>query len=211
MQRYRLMSIILLMLAAACTPMNQFFSHIQLTLTPEALFIPTATDSPTLIPANVELPQPCYFNWATRERPELSQQIETALEESGLTGVTVIASDYGENCITYETNVVQSFGAMETDFYITLSVEKTDLAIINAQAFKLMTVFKDIWSDDNPTGASSKMELTFVAENGEVMLSSDYDFLMGLVQQHPEGQNLLNDCSILETGPKTARLTCPRD
>lgn len=180
-----------------------------LTFTPSVTpAIPIVPTVPTLIPKDAPYPQPCYFNWARQERPELITQIEAELEKNGFTDVTVYASDYGENCISRETNTVQYFAAMTTEFSITIPVEQTELAAINARTFDLMTVFKDIWSDDNPTGGSSQLEFIFVSQSGEVTVLSNYDFLVGLLKEHPDGQNLLDDCTSLETGPNATRLTC---
>lgn len=75
-------------------------------------------------PAETEIVyQPsCYFNWARQPLPELSSQVQTALEEAGLTGVTARAEAYGENCYDSQTNEVIYFAALETDFRVTLDV-----------------------------------------------------------------------------------------
>jgi hypothetical protein len=53
------------------------------------------------------------------------------MEAAGLKDVTVRAEAYGENCYDSQTNEPVSFGAMETDFHITVKVadlaEKDDL------------------------------------------------------------------------------------
>jgi hypothetical protein len=205
--------------AATFTPVVTFTPALTFTptasLTPTASVTPTVTIEPpfaptvaTLISKDSSFPQPCFFNWATKERPELSAQIEAELEKSGFTEVTVKASDFGENCISSETNEVQYFAAMTTEFSLTIPVEQTALSAINTETFNLMTAFKELWSDDNPTGASSQMELIFVSESGDVTVLSNYEFLMGLLTQHSDGKNLLDGCPSLETGPKALRLTC---
>jgi hypothetical protein len=49
---------------------------------------------------------------------------------AGLRNVTVRAEAYGENCYDAQTDEVVSFGAMETDYYITVKV--ADLADRNS-------------------------------------------------------------------------------
>jgi hypothetical protein len=73
-----------------------------------------ATDTP--------VDQPCYFNWDTQPLPDLSAQVQAAMEAAGLKDITVRAEAYGENCYDSQTNEPVSFGAMETDFHITVKV-----------------------------------------------------------------------------------------
>jgi hypothetical protein len=63
----------------------------------------------------------CGWEWATQPLSYLSTQVKTALEKSGLTGVTVAAEAYGENCLT-SAGMVDHFATMETDFRITIQV-----------------------------------------------------------------------------------------
>jgi len=68
----------------------------------------------------------CYYNWATQPLPDLSRQVQQAMEKAGLKGIKASAEAYGENCFDSQTNEVVSFSAMETDFK--LSLEVPDLA-----------------------------------------------------------------------------------
>lgn len=90
---------------------------------------PTQTFDLTDEPVVTESPIPytqCYFNWATKPLPELSADVQSALETAGLTEVTATAEAYGENCYDSQTNEVAYFAVMETDFRI--RVEVPDLA-----------------------------------------------------------------------------------
>jgi hypothetical protein len=81
---------------------------------------------PTLTPTATEVPyEQCAWNWATKSLPELSAQVQSAMEAAGLTGVTAVAEAYGENCITASGEVAR-FAAMETDFRITIQVDALD-------------------------------------------------------------------------------------
>jgi hypothetical protein len=66
---------------------------------------------------------PCTFNWATQDLPELTAEVQAAMDDAGLENVTVSASAYGENCYYNDTNEVQYFAAMQTDFRVTAQVE----------------------------------------------------------------------------------------
>jgi hypothetical protein len=66
--------------------------------------------------------QDCYFNWATQPLPDLSAEIQTAINAAGLRGVLVTAEAYGENCIDAQTNEPVSFATLETDFRIVATI-----------------------------------------------------------------------------------------
>jgi hypothetical protein len=198
------------------TPTSTLTPSPTFTMTPASTLIPTNTSEPpfvptvpTLISKDSPYPQACGFNWARQERPELSEQIRGALEEKGFAEVTVNASDYGENCVAYETGVVQYFTAMNTDFYITFPVESTAKDMLSTHVFDLMMVLKEDWSEvTSESIARGKVELTFVSDAGEVSVHGEYGFLMNLTIKHPDGKNLLDNCTSLDTGPKALRLTC---
>ena len=67
--------------------------------------------------------QPCYFNWTTQPLPDLSTQVQAAIETTGLRNVHAAAEAYGENCYDARTNQPVSFAAMETDFRVTAQVK----------------------------------------------------------------------------------------
>ena len=81
----------------------------------------TPTYTPSLTPT-VE-PSVCAWVWATKPLPELSKKVQTALEAAKLPVTDVSAEAFGENCVDSQTNQVTSFGAIETDFRITLQVK----------------------------------------------------------------------------------------
>ena len=86
--------------------------------------VETRQETPTLSPAQQEL-TPCAYTWATQSLPEVTRQVQAALEAAGLSQATGRAEAFGENCIE-TSGAVRSFGTMETDFRIQLPV--TDLA-----------------------------------------------------------------------------------
>jgi hypothetical protein len=84
--------------------------------------IPTiATVTPDTITSYAQ----CGWSWATQPLPDLSAEVQSALDAAGLKGVTVSAEAFGENCITASGNV-DHFATMETDFRF--QVEVRDLS-----------------------------------------------------------------------------------
>ncbi|HEY6074741.1 MAG TPA: M20/M25/M40 family metallo-hydrolase [Anaerolineales bacterium] len=64
-------------------------------------------------------PNQCAFTWATQDLPELSDQVQTAIQEVQA-GAEARAEAYGENCTFADGRA--DFSAMETDFTISFQV-----------------------------------------------------------------------------------------
>ena len=83
---------------------------------------PSPTPTSTITPGYTN----CGWNWATQNLPELSAEIQAAMEAAGLTGVTARAEAYGENCFDPQTSEVRYFATRETDFKISIKVESLE-------------------------------------------------------------------------------------
>jgi hypothetical protein len=83
--------------------------------------LPHATPTPTTAPTALPYTQ-CAWNWATQGLPDLSAEVQSALEAAGLKNVTARAEAFGENCINQD-GTVDHFAAMETDFRLTAQVD----------------------------------------------------------------------------------------
>jgi len=66
--------------------------------------------------------QPCAYMWASESLPEISEELAQAFTEANLVVDRAYASAFGENCVTADGRV-QSFHAMQTDFYLTITVD----------------------------------------------------------------------------------------
>ena len=76
------------------------------------------------IPTPSTSQQDCGFSWAYHDLPELTAEFDAPIKVLN-SNATARATAFGEDCIG-EGGTVVRFGAMETDFYVILSV--TDLA-----------------------------------------------------------------------------------
>lgn len=94
---------------------------------------------------------PCYYNWATQPLPDLSSQVQDAMDAASLTDVSVTAEAYGENCYDAQTDKPVYFAAMETDFRIRM--EASDLADTAALGNLLERIL--VVLDAFPPGATS--------------------------------------------------------
>jgi len=78
--------------------------------------VPPDKDSPT--PSSSQ--QDCGYQWAYDNLPDLTEQLDQAIKALS-PEATSHATAFGENCVAPDGQVVK-FLAMETDFYVTLTV-----------------------------------------------------------------------------------------
>ncbi len=117
--------ILVWLLLPGCAMAGSFTVISTPTMTREpATVTPSAEPSPTFTPTPPEA-QPCGYTWANKDLPEVNDQLAQALMAANLAGVEGHASAYGENCVTADGKV-QSFHAMQTDFYFTIAVESIE-------------------------------------------------------------------------------------
>ncbi len=120
----------------------------------------------------------CAWVWATRPLPELSAEVQAALQAAGLKNVTARAKAYGENCLSPENEVLR-FAARETDFHISLQVETlTDAEHLGDLLEKILAVLDGFPAEATPglnpgyigvtfTTGSEKLNLWFTVTDGE--------------------------------------------
>ncbi len=91
----------------------------------DRLLQPAFTDEPLVIaiPPSAESSSPCAYTWAYHDLPEVSAKFEAAVQTL-LPEASAHANAFGEDCVSADGRAV-SFTAMETDFYVVISV--TDL------------------------------------------------------------------------------------
>jgi hypothetical protein len=65
----------------------------------------------------------CVWNWARRDLPDTTHLAQVALNFFQVRNATVRVEAYGENCLDGQTQKVQYFAAMTTDFYVTILVD----------------------------------------------------------------------------------------
>jgi len=97
--------------------------------TPQVLTAKTATDTvaPPKLTSVTDTPSStteCGFQWAYEDLPELTAQFDQAIK-SLVPASASHATAFGENCVAADGQVVR-FLAMETDFYVIVTVESLD-------------------------------------------------------------------------------------
>ena len=140
---------------------------------------------------------PCYFNWATQDLPELSAEVQAAIEDAGLEDMTVIASAYGENCYANDTNEVQYFAAMQTDFRVTAQVDDLeDTEALGNLTADILAVLNEFPPDETPGLLPGQITLTFMKGSEQIVLPVSMKVVAQMVEQGMRGAQLwvaLND------------------
>jgi hypothetical protein len=126
---------------------------------------------PTLTPTATEYPyEQCGWNWATQPLPDLSAQVQSAMEAAGLTGVTAIAEAYGENCLNANGEAVR-FAAMETDFRVTVQVSSlTDRESLGNLLEQILIVLDQFPVGATPGPQAGYVGVTFQTKDNELRL-----------------------------------------
>jgi len=114
----------------------------------------------------------CAWNWATQPLPEVSAQLQAALDAAGIPGATGSAVAFGENCIDYQTNQVRGFAVMETDFGIQVPVASlTDLEALGNLAGQVLLVLERFPVGQVPGPQPGQVQLIFSAGGEELALT----------------------------------------
>ena len=112
--------------------------------TQEAVRITPIAITETVTPASAENPGPCANMWATELLPAESAKIQELFDQAGMTDYQVKANAFGENCVAEDGSIV-SFGASETDIYVTVTVlDLQDRNDLGAHLYALMQILEQI-------------------------------------------------------------------
>jgi hypothetical protein len=112
----------------------------------------------------------CTWIWATQPLPDLTAKVQSAVEVTGLKGVTISAEAYGENCIT-GTGEVDHFAAMETDFRFTVQVDSlNDRTLLGTLLEQIMVILDGFPTGSTPGSNAGYIGVTFQAGIEELHL-----------------------------------------
>jgi hypothetical protein len=112
----------------------------------------------------------CAWAWNTQSLPDVSAKVQSALEAAGLTGTTVNAEAFGEDCIT-GTGQVDRFAVMETDFRISVKVPNlTEPAALGDLLEQILVVLDAFPPGVVPGPNAGYIGVTFQAGSDELRL-----------------------------------------
>ena len=108
-------------------------------------------------------PGQCYYNWAYEELPDISAEFQTAVR-TVVPEAEARATAFGENCVYQDGSA--TFGAMETDFYVVISVsDLTDNETLGTLIEKIIPILDGFTPPRVPGPKEGFVEFTF--RNGE--------------------------------------------
>jgi hypothetical protein len=143
-----------------------------------------ATDTP-------EYPPQCGWQWATQPLPELSQQVEQAMQAGVQPQARASAQAYGENCIQADGTIAY-FATMETDFAVTLTVEDlTDRQALGELLDKTLAVLDQFPAETTPGPQAGYARVTFQHGQDTLGLWFQLSAVDGFRQQGLRGADLL--------------------
>jgi len=128
---------------------------------------PTDTPRPATIATNTPLVYvDCAWSWANRPLPELTDQLQAALDAAGIPGATARAYDFGENCNNQETGTVR-FARIETDVEIRLEVtDPQDLDALGSLTDQVVAVLDTFVRDSLSGRQPGRIGLNFTLRGG---------------------------------------------
>ena len=149
----------------------------------------TVPPAPTRTPAGATA---CYWKWSTQALPELSDQVQAALEAAGLVDAVARAEAYGEDCIDPQTHTVRYFATMETDFRISLPVDTLeDEDALGDLLLQMLVVLESFPPEDTPGPQSGYIGVTFIAGEGKLHIWTAWAQAQGARAQGLRGTALL--------------------
>ncbi|TLN08757.1 hypothetical protein FDZ74_12075 [bacterium] len=135
---------------------------------------PTAaevTQEPATVEAHDATPlpeptQPCGYQWAHQDLPEVSAQFQQAFDAAGLTDVTVRADAFGENCLNSDGSV-QRFLTRQTDLYIQIQSADLSAETLGGWLEQILAIIGQIPAENLPGPMSASASLGFEFTSGE--------------------------------------------
>lgn len=113
--------LLLTLVLGACTASRPVTETVS---TPHGRTIPPPTEIPTLVSTVDTTYGGCGYQWAYADVPDLTEQFDAAVKES-IPNSRAHATAFGENCRGADGQVLK-FIAMETDFYVFITVAVLD-------------------------------------------------------------------------------------
>ena len=158
--------------------MSRLIALLLLVLHLAACNLPMLTSTPTLdtvdIPTGVEETTPvsgggdCAWVWNSESLPELSIQLQSAMEQADLGDAAGRAIAFGEDCISADTGEVSYFAVKQTDFRFSLPVKDlTDLDALGELVEGVLGVIEKFPPDDTPGPMPGQVFITFVTGDSE--------------------------------------------
>lgn len=164
----------------------------QLTLTYSPLDRLETNQTITSGESAVSTPVSCVYTWDIRSLPEITAQLQQALNVARLNQVEIFAEAYGEYCIVTQTNRALGFTIIETDFKIIIPV--SDLEDENQKGKILSDTLKEIAAfpeDTFPGTRPGWVNVRFVSGDQEENFRFELEAAKNALTSDLENEDLL--------------------
>jgi len=122
------------------------------------------------IPTTQPNPQDCGYQWANQDLPELSSSFQTSIHALQ-PEAQANAYAFGENCIRSDGSIA-GFGAMETDFNVTLQVnDLTNESNLGEWIVKVMQVIANIPPEQIAGPQPGRVSMIFQSNGDQKMVN----------------------------------------
>jgi hypothetical protein len=109
----------------------------------------------------------CAWAWNTQPLPDLTDRVQKAFSEVAMTGITVRAGYYGEDCIDPTTNEHVRFAIRQTDYHLTIQVRDVpDPNYLPYDVMNLLTVLRPFLTTDASGVPPGDITLAFRLPDG---------------------------------------------
>lgn len=134
--------------------------------TPSAVATVTSTATPSIPTATASDSTVCYFVWATRDLPDLSEKLSKELQSLD-PAASASAYSYGEDCVYADGT--RTFTAMETDFQIQVPVaDLTDKESLGNWIPKVMSIILALPAAELQGPNHGMAEFEFQTSNSDI-------------------------------------------
>lgn len=147
------------------------------------------TETPT--ETSPAVPQPCAYTWAYKDLPEVSAELQAAVQAI-LPEASAHAAAFGEDCVASDGSA--TFGAMETDFYLRIPVaDLNDDAALGNLIGQLLPILLDQFPRERLLGPKDGfVEFTFFLGENQRVLRVPIPLGKELREQGLNGAELMN-------------------
>lgn len=145
----------------------------------------TATATPTQYISSA-----CAFSWARQSLPDVTARAQARLDAAHLPNVKVEAEAYGEDCYNAQTKTTH-FGAMSTDFYVTMPVPSLDDDALSALVVTIDNALTNPPMDNLPA-YPGYLDITFTSGEQTKIVRATFREIQTALDQGLTGAALLH-------------------
>lgn len=140
---------------------------------------PTTTQ-PMGVPTN-----PCAYVWASKDLPELTEELNTLYESVKIPDLQVSVSAFGENCLN-EDGSIREFLTRQTDLTYNLQLDASDRQAVSDSIEKILGVLAII--PENKFPGPNAGEITFQFSDAKGQVATIRGGRMELVSAYKDGK-----------------------